>query len=90
VRTEGAPLRRTPDPDAIVRPRNGGVKYPPYLTSWDGGAMNPIHNHRAYIDAHGNGVTDVVASHHHQVRQGRVSSVAGHTHSITRLPAGKG
>ena len=82
--------RFPPNPDAIARPTAGLAPFPPVLTSWDGGAMTPIHNHFAYINADGTGVTNTAASHYHEVRQGRVMSAVGHTHSLTRLPGGRG
>lgn len=82
--------RHRPNPDAIARPTAGMAPYPPYLTSWDGGGMTPIHNHKAYIDKAGNGVTSTDASHYHEVRNGVIQEAHGHAHGRTRLPAGRG
>jgi hypothetical protein len=54
--------------------------------------LYPIHRHTAFMDRDGNGVTDVVASHYHNVRDGKILPDAsdGHTHNTTNLPAGHG
>ena len=83
---------RYPNPENIVRYGGGMPQYVPYLTSQNGAPGIPIHNHRGYIDRHGNGVTDNVASHYHNIRYGRVvpSDRDGHTHRMTGLPTGAG
>jgi hypothetical protein len=81
-----------PNPDAIVYPTTQPPPFPPQLTSRDAGKLYPIHSHSAFVNAEGDGVTDVVASHYHRVRGGRVLPDAsdGHTHRLTGLPAGAG
>jgi hypothetical protein len=54
--------------------------------------MYPIHDHCAFVDRQGDGVTGVDASHFHYVRGGKVKpdSSDGHTHNLTGLPCGAG
>jgi hypothetical protein len=54
--------------------------------------LYPIHDHQAFVNRNGEGVTDVVASHFHRIRDGRVLPDAsdGHTHYLTGLPTGAG
>jgi hypothetical protein len=59
------------------------------LTTRSSGALVPDHMHRAYPDA-GNGMTDMVASHFHYIRDGRIlpSSADGHTHNLLNVICG--
>ena len=84
---------RYPNPDDVVYADGGQPpRFPPQLTSRDSGKSTPIHDHEAFVDTEGNGVTDVVASHYHRIRDGRVlpDESDGHTHRLTGLPSGAG
>ncbi len=81
-----------PNPDDVVYPTTAPPPFPPQLTSRDSGKLYPIHDHCAFINADGNGNTDVVASHFHRVRNGRILPDASdsHDHRLTGLPCGAG
>jgi hypothetical protein len=81
-----------PDTNAIPRIAAGPPPFPAQLTSRDPAKLYPIHDHMAFVDKHGEGVTDVVASHFHRVKDGRVlpDESDGHVHRLTGLPAGVG
>lgn len=83
-------MERFPNPDNIVRPRPGAVRFAPVLTTKNAAPDLPIHAHDAFVNRQGDGVTDTVVSHFHYVRNGRVLPIAGHTHRLTRLPVGAG
>jgi hypothetical protein len=89
-----------PDPQAIPRPTTLPPPFPPQLTSHTIPAPNrphapsyyPLHNHQAFVNEAGEGVTDVAASHFHRVRDGRVlpDLSDGHYHELTGLSSGAG
>lgn len=84
---------RYPDPDRIVYPTTDPPRYPCQLTSkCVESRLYPLHEHNAYVDREGNGTTDVVASHFHRVRGGRIlpDESDGHEHRLTGLPCGAG
>ena len=85
-------VRVYPNPDLIPVPHSGPPKYAPQLTSRDGGKLYPIHEHNGWVDAQGNGRTDIVASHMHRIKNGVVQEDPsdGHTHVLTGLPVGAG
>jgi hypothetical protein len=62
------------------------------LTTKDEGRAAPRHGHRGYPDSSGNGVTDVVASHFHYIRDWKVvpDLTDGHIHGLTSIPCGSG
>lgn len=88
------PHPRYPDPELLdaLRPTSAPPAFTPELTSRAAGRMYPIHAHTAFINPDGTGVTDVVASHFHRIKDGRVlpDHSDGHTHNLTGLPAGAG
>lgn len=77
-----------PNPDLIVRPVKGDPRFVPHVTLKSQAPGLPWHDHRAFIDRRGNGVTDTTASHYHRVVNRVVETVAGHTHKITSLRSG--
>lgn len=83
---------RYPDPDAVVYQTTQPPPFPAQLTSRVTGRLYPMHMHTAFVNEDGDGTTDVVASHYHRVRGGRVlpDPSDGHTHELTGLPAGAG
>jgi hypothetical protein len=92
-RHRGAPpSSHYPDPENVVYPTTLPPGFPCELTSRDAGKMYPIHDHGAYLNADGDGTTDVTAGHYHRVRGGRVlpDESDGHTHRLTGLPCGAG
>lgn len=87
-----------PNPANVIYPTTAPPRFPPQLTSrgpsptTDKRFLYPIHDHCAFIDSEGNGVTDVTASHYHRVVGGviRPDESDGHTHELTGLPCGAG
>jgi hypothetical protein len=81
-----------PNPNLIPIPSTAPPRFVPQLTNKRAGKLFGLHQHRAFIDKDGNGTTDVVDSHFHRVRDGRVlpDESDGHTHNLTGLPAGAG
>lgn len=81
-----------PNPDRVVYPTGQPLAYPCQLTTRDPARMYPMHNHGAWLDAQGNGNTDVDAGHFHRVRGFKVlaDESDGHTHTLTQLPCGAG
>lgn len=84
--------RHWPNPAAIVYPTGGPPRFVARLTTRAPGKLYPMHDHSAFVDARGDGVTDTVASHFHRVRAGRIlpDESDGHTHNLSNLPAGAG
>ncbi len=92
--------RPYPDPAAIVYQTTQPPGFPPQLTTVtkppegrpDAASLYPLHNHQAFVNAQGDGTTDVAAGHYHHVRDGRVQPDLsdGHTHELTGLPSGAG
>jgi hypothetical protein len=86
--------RRYPDTTKVLYQTTAPPKFVCQLTTRDGGrlGMYPIHLHSAFMDVHGEGATDVIASHFHRIRNGRVlpDPSDGHTHRLTGLPCGAG
>lgn len=82
-------MPRYPDPSSIIYPTTEPPAFPPQLTSQDAGKIYPVHDHTAFMNENGEGTTDVVASHFHRIRNGRIlpDPSDGHTHRLTRLPA---
>jgi hypothetical protein len=80
------------DPRNIPRPAMFPMTNPCRLTSRSGGCSAPVHSHRAYPDAAGNGMTDIIASHFHVIRNGIVlgSNIDGHIHRLTNVLCGTG
>ena len=91
-------MYRYPNPDAITIPTTGPPPFPAQVTSYTKDAREtrpsiyPLHNHTAFVDASGAGVTDTVGSHFHRVMRGRVQPDPsdGHYHELTGLAAGAG
>jgi len=83
---------RWPNPGAIVYPTTQPPGFPCQITTRDTGRIHPVHAHGAWLNAGGNGNTDVSAGHFHRVRDGRVQPDPsdGHTHELTTLPCGVG
>ena len=82
-----------PDPSRIVYPTTDPPKYRCQLTSkCTKSRLYPLHEHDAYVDEKGNGVTTVVAQHYHRVLEGRLlpDPSDGHEHRLTGLPCGAG
>lgn len=89
-----------PNPAAVVYPTTSPPRFPPQLTSVTkppvgrpaAYSLYPLHNHQAFVDRQGAGVTDTVASHFHRVANGRVQPDPsdGHTHDLTGLASGAG
>lgn len=81
-----------PNPNLIPRPTTLPPRFPPQLTTKDTGRLVGLHQHTAFVDRDGNGSTDVVESHYHRIRAGRVlpDESDGHVHRLTGLPAGAG
>ena len=84
-----------PDPSRIPYPTTAPPPFPPRVTTptiVHGRTIYPIHDHCAFINVNGEGVTDAVASHFHRVRNGRIlpDQSDGHTHNATSLPCGAG
>lgn len=81
-----------PDPSRIIYPSAGPPRLVCHLTTRDKAKLYPVHEHDAFIDRHGNGVTTATASHFHRIVNGRVlaDQSDGHTHRLTRLPCGAG
>jgi hypothetical protein len=80
------------DPFNIPRPAMFPLAAPCRLTSQDDGKRTPVHMHRAYPDAEGNGMTDHVAGHTHYLRGWEVvpSSIDGHKHTLSNIRCGAG
>ncbi len=83
---------RWPNPGAIVYPTTQPPGFPCQITTRDTGRLHAIHSHGAFLDAEGNGNTDLSDGHFHRVRNGRlqVDPSDGHTHELTTLPCGMG
>jgi hypothetical protein len=83
---------RPVDPSKILYPTTAPPRFVPQLTTRDSGKIYPEHNHTVFIDINGEGATDVVASHFHRVKNGRIlpDQSDSHTHELTGLPAGAG
>jgi hypothetical protein len=80
------------DPRNIPRPAMFPMARPCRLTTKDGGLASPAHSHRAYPDRYGNGATDIVAGHFHNIENWEVkpSAADGHTHLLTSATCGAG
>lgn len=81
-----------PNPDAVVYPTTQPPGFPCQITTRDAGKSTPIHQHGAWLNAEGNGNTDLDSGHFHRVRGFRVmpDESDGHTHNLTMLPCGVG
>lgn len=66
--------------------------FPCQLTLRSAGKNVPMHEHGAWLNAQGNGNTDVASGHYHRVRGFKVlpDPSDGHTHGLTTLPCGAG
>lgn len=84
--------RHYPDPAAVVYPTGMPQPFPCQLTTRVAGKSFPIHNHGAWLNAQGNGNTDVDSGHFHRVRGFKVlpDESDGHVHEMTMLPCGAG
>lgn len=86
--------RKYPDPERVnaLRLTTAPPRYAPQLTSRSSGRLSPIHDHSAFLDFEGNGVTDVTAGHFHRVKYNVIQPDGsdGHTHALTGLPSGAG
>lgn len=81
------------DPYNIPRPRMFPMHSPCVMTTQGYGTLTPVHTHRAYPNAEGNGNTDIIASHFHRILGGRVlpDQSDGHTHDLRyNMPCGAG
>lgn len=87
-------MRKTeyPNPDAVQYARPMPPGFPCQLTTQTTGKSYPIHNHGAWLNAQGDGNTDVDSGHFHRVRGFKVlpDQSDGHTHEMTMLPCGAG
>ncbi len=89
-----------PDPAAVVYPTTNPPRFPPQLTTVTeppagrpaAASLYQLHNHQAFVDRQGDGVTDVAAGHFHRVKGGIVQPDPsdGHTHKLTGLASGAG
>jgi hypothetical protein len=81
-----------PNPAAVVYPTGMPQPFPCQLTTRVSGRSFPIHSHGAWLDAQGNGNTDMDAGHFHRVRGFKVlpDESDGHIHEMTTLPCGAG
>lgn len=81
-----------PNPDAVVYPTTQPPGFPCQITTRDAGKSTPIHQHGAWLNAEGDGNTDLDSGHFHRVRGFRVmpDESDGHTHNLTMLPCGVG
>lgn len=82
--------RSYPNPDMVPYATTAPASFPCQLTTQDPGKNIPIHYHSAYMDAEGNGNTDVDSGHFHRIKGGKVQidPSDGHTHGLTMLPCG--
>lgn len=85
-------MHHYPNPDAVAYPTGFPQPFPCQLTTEAAGKTFPMHNHGAWLDAEGNGNTDMGSGHFHRVRGFRVlpDESDGHTHELTTLPCGAG
>ena len=81
-----------PNPDNVRYATTLPPPFPCQMTTRTASKSYPIHYHGAWINAAGDGNTDVDAGHFHRVRNGRVlaDQTDGHTHDLTMLPCGAG
>ena len=81
-----------PNPDAVAYPTGFPLKFPCQMTTRTAARLYPMHEHGSWLDADGNGNTDVAAGHFHRVRGFKVTPDPsdGHTHEMTMLPCGAG
>lgn len=78
------------DPRIYNRPREFPQTHPCRLAARASSQLFGVHYHRAYVDAYGNGVTDI-RDHQHEIRGGTVLPVEdGHWHQLTTLLCGRG
>ncbi len=79
-----------PDPESVIYPTVGPPQFPCRLATRTVARAYPIHEHGVYVNRAGDGATDAVVGHSHQVRGGKVIADPrdGHTHQITNLPCG--
>ena len=81
---------RAPNPNLVVTPTVRPRNLIQRLTTRSFGP-GAIHEHEAYMDRQGNGRTDIVAGHSHNITAGVIEPDRdGHTHALTILPAGTG
>ena len=81
-----------PNPDAVPYASTLPPTFPCQLTTDSFGKTYPMHNHGAWLNATGDGNTDVDAGHFHRVRGFKVlpDQSDGHTHELTTLPCTAG
>jgi hypothetical protein len=81
-----------PNPDAVQYASTQPTGFPCQLTTQDPARLYPLHHHGAWLNAEGNGNTDLRSGHFHRVVDGRVQPDPsdGHTHQLTSLPCGWG
>jgi hypothetical protein len=79
------------DPRKIHGPAMFPMTKPAYATARSGGMQTPVHSHRAYVNAKGDGQTDFAAGHSHLIVARQIlPAVDGHTHPLTNIPNGSG
>lgn len=80
------------DPYLIPRPQAFPATYPCQQTTRSQSKLTVVHAHRAWLDAEGNGVTDITLSHFHRIIAGRLmpDPSDGHEHGLTNIPCGAG
>lgn len=83
---------RWPNPGAIAYPTTQPPGHPCQITTRDTGRLHSVHAHGAFLNAQGDGNTDVADGHFHRVRHGVVQpdQSDGHAHELTTLPCGVG
>ncbi len=83
---------RWPNPGAIAYPTTQPPGFPCQITTRDTGRLHSVHAHGAFLNAQGDGNTDVADGHFHRVRHGVVQpdQSDGHSHELTTLPCGVG
>lgn len=81
-----------PDPGAVQYARPLPAGFPCQITTDNTGKSHPMHHHGAWLNAEGDGNTDVAAGHYHRVRAFKVHADPsdGHVHALTMLPCGAG
>lgn len=81
-----------PNPDAVPYASTLPTSFPCQLTQDAWGKIYPMHNHGAWLNAQGDGNTDLDAGHFHRVKNFKVlpDQSDGHTHEMTMLPCTAG
>jgi hypothetical protein len=75
-----------------VRTTQFPLRQPSYMVSRGAGRLHPVHIHKAFVDAVGNGTTSIDASHFHRILGWRIlpDESDSHEHGLTRVRTGRG